>query len=311
MASTTSIVPAATPPPGQASNFLDPVTQEDAIIAVSAVFLALTLFVVGIRLYFSARITHTMGVEDYVCLAASVSHVVEEFDWVDKYINTVEDVLLCRHWNDYRRALHGKTHLPFEKKLGISVLFTTGVIVVIASVVGIVYRVRLTFGRDITWNQGAFDAISIVEINTAIICSSMPACASFFKYLSAKSTLFASVRATLGRSKPSGDSNANESRSRHKSQTWLTLKTPSASRHHLSSNSWQKIDPGKLGSCTQIASSAWPDPESNPEIRSEQPESEPVRYKADVANIDEESRANGIMKSITVNITSQKNQCER
>lgn len=65
MASTTTILPAATPPYGQTSDFVHPVTQHDAIISVCIVFLVFTLFFVGLRLYFSTRIIgQSMGAED-------------------------------------------------------------------------------------------------------------------------------------------------------------------------------------------------------------------------------------------------------
>lgn len=200
--------------------------------------------------------------------------------------------------------------------------------VVIASIVGIIYRIRYTFGTDLTWNQGAFDAIwwvepwnfdilacysrviSIVEINTAIICSSMPACASFFKYMFANSTFFVSVRSTFGRSKPFRDISANECKSGGKTQTWLAMKSSSGSRHHTSPNSWQKDFSDSFNSCTNMANPGWPeDPEGGLEAHSEQLKGKSYGDTEDrAADVEEESRAtNGIMKSITVNITSQKN----
>lgn len=96
MASTTKIAAALeTPPQGQTSNFDHPASQRDAIIAICIVYLILTLFCVGIRVYFSARVAHTLGAEDCewpiqtherkmaylgldVCIAATVSRFVRK-----------------------------------------------------------------------------------------------------------------------------------------------------------------------------------------------------------------------------------------
>lgn len=139
----------------------------------------------------------------------------------------------------------------------------------------------------------------------------MPACASFIKRTSANSTFFASVRSTFGRPKPSMDSGTNESRSRSKPQTLLALKTPLAPRHHTSSNAWHEVDPENFNSRTNMANPAWPEPEGSIGAHSEQPEGENLGCTENqTAGYDEESRANktnGIMKSITVSVTSQKN----
>lgn len=139
----------------------------------------------------------------------------------------------------------------------------------------------------------------------------MPACASFMKRTSANSTFIASVRSIFGRSKPSMDSGTTESRSRSKSQTWLALKSPLAPRHHTSSNTWHEVDPENFNSRTNMANPAWPEPEGSIGAHNEQPEGENSGCTEDqTAGYDEESRAkktHGIMKSITVSITSQKN----
>jgi len=56
--------PAAAPPPGQFTNFVDPPSQQGAIIAVCTVMMIFTLLFVSLRLYSSFRVTRSAGVED-------------------------------------------------------------------------------------------------------------------------------------------------------------------------------------------------------------------------------------------------------
>lgn len=56
--------PAGAPPEGQTSNFVDPPSQQTAMIAVSTAMMVLVLISVPIRLYTSFRINRTPGFED-------------------------------------------------------------------------------------------------------------------------------------------------------------------------------------------------------------------------------------------------------
>ena len=69
-----------------------------------------------------------------------------------------------------------RLNMPTKKKVGVLAVFATGFwhvapimwlvralilgSAVIASVVSLVYRVRLSYGADVDWNEGAFDAAS-------------------------------------------------------------------------------------------------------------------------------------------------------
>lgn len=60
--------PAMQPPNGTTPNFVDPVSRDTALIALNAVFLALMVPVVAVRLYGKAHTVHKIGWEDCRCL---------------------------------------------------------------------------------------------------------------------------------------------------------------------------------------------------------------------------------------------------
>ncbi|KAH8654975.1 hypothetical protein BGZ60DRAFT_532605 [Tricladium varicosporioides] len=65
--------PAMKPPLGVKSNFINPPSQQPALIILNAVFLALMVIVVAIRLYSKARILRTIGWDDYTCAMAALA----------------------------------------------------------------------------------------------------------------------------------------------------------------------------------------------------------------------------------------------
>ncbi|KAI9875334.1 MAG: hypothetical protein M1830_008605 [Pleopsidium flavum] len=83
--------------------------------------------------------------------------------------------------------------MPNRRKIGILAIFMTGLLAVISSILGLVYRVRLLSSPDYEWNQ----AVVIVEINVAIVCSSMPAFASFFRHFFYDSAYITSLPSQL------------------------------------------------------------------------------------------------------------------
>lgn len=89
--------------------------------------------------------------------------------------------------------------LPIKKRIGVLAIFTTGFFAVIASAISLYYRYELTYGNDVNWNEGAFVTSAVVEINVAIICSSMPACSHMLKQVSEKSGFLKSLRSALSR----------------------------------------------------------------------------------------------------------------
>ncbi len=59
-----ALMPAQKPPPGLRSNFVDPPSQQGAIIAVCSVMVVLTLTFLCLRLYSSFVVTRSKGAED-------------------------------------------------------------------------------------------------------------------------------------------------------------------------------------------------------------------------------------------------------
>jgi hypothetical protein len=56
--------PALPPPAGVQSNFIDPPSQATALICLNAIFLALMLIVVTVRMYVKGRVLHNLGWDD-------------------------------------------------------------------------------------------------------------------------------------------------------------------------------------------------------------------------------------------------------
>ena len=67
--------PSAPPPPGVTPNFINPPSLENAIIAVTATTLTLTLSLLAIRLYTTLRITHSASYDDCAIVLALISAI--------------------------------------------------------------------------------------------------------------------------------------------------------------------------------------------------------------------------------------------
>ena len=71
-----STIPAGTPPSGTSPNFIDPSTLEEATTAMCVVMTVLVTIAVAGRLYSNARVTRSIGLEDYFCVLAMVNIIV-------------------------------------------------------------------------------------------------------------------------------------------------------------------------------------------------------------------------------------------
>lgn len=71
-----SKIPTLKPPPGVKSNFVDPPSLANAIIAVSVVFLALMLIALTVRIYTKWILLRSLWWDDYTALIAAVSFVM-------------------------------------------------------------------------------------------------------------------------------------------------------------------------------------------------------------------------------------------
>ncbi|MCJ1359195.1 MAG: hypothetical protein MMC33_009195 [Icmadophila ericetorum] len=339
------------PPPGQVVSLVDPPSQQSAIISVCTVTLIFTVIFVSSRLYSNFLVTHSQGVEDYMCVIATVLSFayisfILDLSWVSRHMWDVpvlwfSDVYWKKRYaqnnivafafftsrlpilllylrvfgrkKSFRYAVYfgffadfivylcnvpllaifcapppGQSwaavfqkcqrlrplavaqgicnialdiyilllpvqtvwalNLPAKKKVGVIAIFTTGVFALIASCVSFYYRYQLTYGPDVNWNEGAFVASAAVEINVAIICSSMPACYSLLKNLSENSRLFASITSAFrlrSESSSSGNSNPKKSFFKYNSSSKPThvhgTTQATDSRAHLPGNDYIEL----------------------------------------------------------------------
>ncbi|KAK3934388.1 hypothetical protein QBC46DRAFT_273902 [Diplogelasinospora grovesii] len=99
--------PAAAPPPGQMPNFVNPPSQQAAMIAVSTVMMALTLTFVSLRLYNSLWVTKKPGIEDWLCVLAMIfsftyAGIVLDLSFVSRHM---WDVPLIWFTENYWKAI--------------------------------------------------------------------------------------------------------------------------------------------------------------------------------------------------------------
>ncbi|KAF2964970.1 hypothetical protein GQX73_g8604 [Xylaria multiplex] len=314
--------PAGSPPPGEATNFVNPPSRQAVMIAISTVAIVWTTSFVSIRIYSTLRLTRSLGAEDWLCLIATIFSfgyigIILSLSYVSRHIWDVPVIWFTENYWKYRFAgntlqalayfisrlpilllylrLFGtkrsfrvavyiaiaaaagfyipsiplisyfctpspggdwgsldvfakcqrlldwalvqgsgdvalnvyilllpippitRLQLPLNKKLGVLAIFLTGLLyvvshsrslhickqlanrAVICSALGLYYRYQLSFTPDVNWNEGNFISMSVVEINIAIICSCMPAVASFVKHLLRNSTLPSSIRSIFSR----------------------------------------------------------------------------------------------------------------
>ncbi|KUJ19298.1 uncharacterized protein LY89DRAFT_780274 [Mollisia scopiformis] len=64
--------PVRPPPPGQTSNFINPVSRSYQLVAVIAVTFALVVLFIGFRLYFRLKVTKSFGADDWLCIVATI-----------------------------------------------------------------------------------------------------------------------------------------------------------------------------------------------------------------------------------------------
>ncbi|TEY40874.1 hypothetical protein BOTCAL_0416g00070 [Botryotinia calthae] len=258
------------PPPGEVVNLIDPPSQRVAIIAVSVIFLVLTVAFVGLRLYANFFVKRSAGAEDYFCIVATKRYAQNNIvafaflfsripilllylrifgttkkfryavyfgfaaDFAIYMVNVPVLAYFCAprpggSWDspdalakcariEPLAIVQGacnilldiyilllpvqpiiKLQMPTRTKLNIIAVFTTGIFALVASCVSLYYRYELTYGPDVNWNEGAFVSSAVVEINVAIICSSMPACHSLVKHYCGEAGLYASIRSLLSK----------------------------------------------------------------------------------------------------------------
>ncbi|KAF2202016.1 hypothetical protein GQ43DRAFT_480227 [Delitschia confertaspora ATCC 74209] len=71
--------------------------------------------------------------------------------------------------------------LPFARKVGACSIFLTGLIACICSIAGTILRFKVRPNGDAMWTPIPAQALGIVELNVALMCSCMPVIFVFFK----------------------------------------------------------------------------------------------------------------------------------
>lgn len=87
-------------------------------------------------------------------------------------------------------------HMPLRRKIGVLAIFTTGTLALIASIIGLVYRVKLIHDSDGTWAAFIVELCLFIESCVSIICACMPSIPSIAKLI-AHSPVFLSLQSRL------------------------------------------------------------------------------------------------------------------
>ncbi|KAK6212821.1 hypothetical protein LQW54_004910 [Pestalotiopsis sp. IQ-011] len=89
-------------------------------------------------------------------------------------------------------------HLPLKQKLGLLLVFSTGVIVIAAGAVGLYFKVRSLLGVSIG-DFGTSATILMIECSVAIIVSCAPATYTFWNKYITRTTLYSRFRSAVSR----------------------------------------------------------------------------------------------------------------
>ncbi|PKX99263.1 uncharacterized protein P174DRAFT_416950 [Aspergillus novofumigatus IBT 16806] len=96
--------------------------------------------------------------------------------------------------------LLSKLQLPRKKRWQLLIIFSTAMMGIVASVIALVFRIQLLTTSDTTFTQSALFICVNVENNVAIIVSSMPFFAAFFRSHVLESALLKTLRSRLSSS---------------------------------------------------------------------------------------------------------------
>lgn len=75
-----------------------------------------------------------------------------------------------------------RLQLSPRRKIGISAIFLTGLLAVVASVARLILIINHFHSDDLLWDAASTSLLSCCEINAGIICACMPVMPTFFKY---------------------------------------------------------------------------------------------------------------------------------
>jgi len=81
-------------------------------------------------------------------------------------------------------------NLPLAKRIGVSLIFMTGIIATACSIGSLVFRVKVLSSTDLMWDSVKIYIFSSAEITAGIVCACTPVCAAVFR--SGKGNFFSS-----------------------------------------------------------------------------------------------------------------------
>ncbi|KAK0747390.1 hypothetical protein B0T21DRAFT_277230 [Apiosordaria backusii] len=90
-----------------------------------------------------------------------------------------------------------KLRMPARRKWQLIGVFSTGLLGVAASVVSLVFKLRILSSNDSNWLAAITSMASLVETNIALIVGCMPACAQLAKVYIGESAFYKSLRSRL------------------------------------------------------------------------------------------------------------------
>ncbi|KAA8570969.1 hypothetical protein EYC84_000344 [Monilinia fructicola] len=175
--------PALNPPPGVTPNFNNPYTLLPAADAVKIATTVLATLAIFIRIYTKWRIIRVVHLEDYIAVAAWGGYIVfivtTGFD-PNVFGRHQWDIRL-KNFQTFLYPIIWKLQMSFKEHVGVSAIFSTGLLACIASIVRLFISLKLLKNDDVAWLTSIMCIPSYVELGAGIITSCLPTLPKFFK----------------------------------------------------------------------------------------------------------------------------------
>ncbi|KAL9010749.1 MAG: hypothetical protein Q9173_004343 [Seirophora scorigena] len=223
-----SKVPWLPPPAGQSSNFVDPPSLASIAEGVGGLLIAVETLLVTLRTASNLKTFRKLRLEDYklfryklyaafafiavttlpsvpMYLAICLPHRNGSWETASmncrktavwSYVQGPTSVIFDLFALYLPASVIVHLHMPLHRKLGILTIFMTGTLALIASIIGLVYRIRLVHHNDDTWASFIVVICFLIEPCVSIICCCMPAIPAISKLIVDNGT-FISLRSRL------------------------------------------------------------------------------------------------------------------
>ncbi|KAK0516237.1 hypothetical protein JMJ35_000840 [Cladonia borealis] len=96
-----------------------------------------------------------------------------------------------------------RLHMQLRRKIAVCGIFLTGLIAILASVLGCYYRVLSALSPDLAWNEPPALGLALVEMSVGVICGSVPHLSPIVRRYKPKMSNFGSLFHSLFRSSKS------------------------------------------------------------------------------------------------------------